>query len=71
MNWAEGNYQSLFSPAGAQTATSGVYTYRYYAGTNAYVGVSSTDNNVYYMGPDGKLQNEGALAGWLATAGCQ
>ena len=71
LNWAEGNYPGLFSPAGAKTQVSGVYAYRYYPGTNAYVGLSSADNTVNYMGADGVIHNEGALAGWLATAGCQ
>jgi hypothetical protein len=70
-NWAERNYPALFAPSGSPTATSGVYTYRYYSATNAYVGVSSDDNHVYYMGADGVLQNEGSLSNWLTTAGCQ
>jgi Domain of unknown function (DUF4158) len=63
--------QSLFSPSGSLTAVWSVYTYRYYSATNVYVGVSSTDNDVYYMGADGVLQNEGSLSNWLTTAGCQ
>jgi len=69
--WAEGNYPDLFAPSGSFTEVSGVYNYRYYSATNAYMGVSSTDNHVYYMGPDGLLQNEGPLTNWLPMAGCQ
>ncbi len=71
LNWAETNYVSLFSPAGAATQTLPPYTYRYYKNTNAYVGVSSANNDVYYLGPDGNLLDVGALSGWLTTAHCQ
>ena len=47
------------------------YTYRYYAGTNTYLGASSLDNHVYYMGPDGEMQDEGDMYKWIALAGCQ
>jgi len=71
-NWAEGNYPALFVPAGATTAVSGVYTYRHYSATNAYLGVSSVDNHVYYMvGSNGTLQDEGPTSHWLPKAGCQ
>ncbi len=70
-NWAEGKYPSLFAPAGSPTATEAVYTYRHYSATNAYLGVSSIDNNVYYLGPDGKLQHVGPTSYWLPKAGCQ
>jgi hypothetical protein len=69
-NWAEANYPSLFAPAGGASLVYLGYYYRYYAATRSYVGVSGLDNNVYYIGPDGALRNVGALAGWLATAGC-
>lgn len=71
LDWAEQSYPQLFSPAGAVSQVSPPYTYRYYRNTNAYVGVSSTDNHVYYLGPDGSLQDVGGLPGWLAKAGCQ
>ena len=70
-NWAEINYPTLFAPAGTATETSGVYTYRYYSGTNAYLGVSSANNDVYYIGPSGVWQNEGPTSNWLPLAGCQ
>ena len=47
-----------------------VYNYLYYSGTNSYLGVSVADNNIYYMGPDGQLQNEGPLSYWLPISGC-
>ena len=70
LNWAERNYSQLFSPAGAVSQTSSPYYYRYYPDTNSYVGVSSADNHVYYLGPDGILQDEGSLSSWLDTSGC-
>lgn len=70
-NWAEKNYASLFAPAGSATAVWTVYTYRYYAATNAYLGVSSADNDVWYKGPDGVLLDAGPLSKWLPLAGCQ
>ncbi len=71
LNWAESaKYASLFLPAGAATQISPPYTYRYYSKTNAYVGVSSDNNHVYYQGPDGAMKDVGDLATWLTTAGC-
>ena len=69
-NWAEKNYPQLFSPAGATSQTSVPYYYRYYQNTNSYLGISSDNNHVYYLGPDGVLQDVGQLSGWLSTAGC-
>jgi hypothetical protein len=69
-NWAESQYGYLFNPAGFQTTTWREYNYRYYSGTNSYLGVSSNDNHVYYLGPDGVMHDEGALAQWLPLAGC-
>jgi hypothetical protein len=71
INWAEVNYPTLFAPPGSSTATWDVYTYRYYSATNAYLGVSSVDSHVYYMGADGNLQNVGPQSYWLSKAGCQ
>ena len=71
LNWAETNYPSLFSPAGAISQFQSPYIYRYYRNTNSYLGVSSSDNHVYYLRPDGILENVGDLSGWLTTASCQ
>ncbi len=70
-NWAEQTYPGLFAPANSTTATWSNYTYRYYSGTNAYLGVSSTDNHIYYLGQDGVFQDEGDMSKWLSLAGCQ
>lgn len=71
LNWAEDVYPSLFSPSGAISQFQSPYTYRYYSYTSSYVGVSSFNNHVYYLGPDGVLLDVGDLSGWLTTASCQ
>jgi hypothetical protein len=71
LDWAETAYPTLFSPAGgATTQVSPPFTYRYYPATNSYVGFSSADNHVYYKGPTGVLQDEGAIDAWTGKAGC-
>lgn len=70
-NWAETAYANLFAPATGYAQVLAPYTYRYYAKTNSYLGVSSADNHVYYLGPEGVLQDVGELSKWLATAKCQ
>lgn len=68
-NWAQANYPTLFAPAAA-TAFTGNYVFRYYATTNAYLGIDVTDQNVYYLPAGGALQNQGPKAGWLTTSNC-
>jgi hypothetical protein len=72
-NWAERTYPNWFAPVPAISTTLAQYYYRYYAQTNAYLGTSSADNHVYYVGPlsNNSLLDVGALSGWLSTAGCQ
>jgi hypothetical protein len=72
-NWAERTYPGFFTPAGATSSTLAPYYYRYYPQTNSYLGTSSADNHVYYLGPlsSNSFFDEGALSGWLSTAGCQ
>jgi len=69
-NWAESQYAYLFSPAGFATTVWTEFNYRYYPATNAYLGVSSKDGSVYYMGADGVMHNEGSLSYWLLQSGC-
>jgi hypothetical protein len=69
-NWAESFYPGLFSPPGKSQLLS-PYTYRYYAGTNAYLGVDSGNNHVYYLSDAVGLLDEGDLSKWLPLAGCQ
>ncbi len=71
MNWAQTFYPNLFSPPVSGVQFSSPYTYRYYPGTNAYVGVSSADNHVYYRGPDDASPRDmGDLSALLKEAGC-
>jgi hypothetical protein len=71
-NWAESAYPNLFYPS-ASSATQAPYYYRHYAGTGAYLGKSSQDERVYYLGPlsGGGLLDLGALSEWVVTAGCR
>lgn len=68
-NWAERNYPSLLFPANAISQTLNPYYYRYYSGSNAYLGISSADNHVYYLGSAGLL-DVGPQQAWLGTSGC-
>jgi triacylglycerol lipase len=70
-NWAQTFHPDLFSPAVSGVQFSSPYTYRYYPATNSYVGVSSADNHVYYLGPyDVSPQDVGELSAWLVESGC-
>ena len=70
-NWAEGKYSEALAPAGAATQISGIYSYRYYSGTKAYLGVSSADYHLYYMHEeDGELHDQGLLVNWLPVSEC-
>lgn len=71
-DWAETEYPDLFAPPSGST-TQAPYYYRHYAGTGAYLGKSSQDDRVYYLGPlsAGGLLDLGALSEWAATAGCR
>ncbi len=69
MNWAERNYPALVAPA----ATSQVdvpYYFRYYSGTNSYLGFSFADDHMYYLGANG-LVDHGHKSKWLSASGCQ
>ena len=70
MNWVENSYPGLLAPAGSLSTTAGGYTFRYYAASGTYLGVSSANNRLYYQGADGMLQDEGPLTDWLPKAGC-
>ena len=70
LNWAELSYGHLFSPGGTSTEILHPFSYRYYRITNSYLGVSSIDNFVYYVGSDKVLQNAGDSSQWLSKAGC-
>ncbi len=71
-NWAEKTYPQYFSPAGAASATSSPYYYRYYSGTANYLGVSSADNHVWVLGPSfgNELRDVGSTSSYLGASGC-
>lgn len=70
-NWAETGHASLFAPAGATTQTTGIYTYRYYSGTQAYLAVAN--DRVYYLRPatGSTPLDAGPTSQWYPLAGCQ
>lgn len=71
-SWAELIYPNLFAPAAAVSQILMPYYYRYYPGTNAYLGTSSADNQLYYLGPasGNTLLDVGSLSYWRIAAGC-
>lgn len=72
LNWAERTYPSDLAASRVDgTRFSSPYTYRYYNVADAYVGVSTRDNHVYYLGADRTMQDLGPLDGWLGTAACR
>ncbi len=68
-NWAERTVPSLLNPP-ASTRTAAPYTFRFYSGTNAYLGVSSLDNHLLYVS-GGAVMDLGHQSTWLTQAGCQ
>lgn len=70
-NWAELHYPSYFAPSGPASHSDGPYYWRAYAGTNAYLAVSS--GKLYYLGPESAntVVDLGATSTWYATASCQ
>lgn len=58
-NWAEAAYPQILTPSPSGSGDYNGYYYRYYSGTNSYVGTK--DGSVFFMGPDGVIQNLGTL----------
>ncbi len=48
-DWFEANFPEYVSPAGQPSATIANYYYRYYPGTNSFIGIDSKNNHVYYL----------------------
>lgn len=71
-NWGEHHYPELLFPSAAQSQTLAPYYYRHYPGTNSYVGISSQDDRLRYMGSASNHQmlDLGSMATWKQTAGC-
>lgn len=72
-DWAGITYPSFFAPTGAISRMFSPYYYRYYVQTNSYLGISSVDNHVYYLGPlsNNSIIEVGGLPDWLSTSNCQ
>lgn len=68
-NWGERTVPTLLNPP-SQTVAAAPYTYRYYSGTNAYLGISSVDNHLLYAA-SGQVMDLGHQSIWLTQAGCQ
>lgn len=68
--WAESKYAQFLSPAEAVSQTFPPYYFRYYKNTNAYLGISSVDTHLYFLGSNGNLLDLGQVSVWLTTAGC-
>lgn len=72
-NWGEDTYPSLLSPQRATSQTLAPYYYRYYSTANAYLGISSDDFHLYYLGPASAnaLLDLGVAATWVDQAHCR
>lgn len=71
--WAEKTHPELLSPSGVNTETLGIFRYRHYPATRAYLGLSSSDDHLYYIGPlsTDRQMDLGAVSEWYTTAGCR
>ena len=69
--WAENSYSHLFSTnqGKATTQFSSQWIYRYYPGSDTYLGGSTEDGHVYYM-ENGVMHDAGSIDDALATAHC-
>ncbi len=68
--WLEKSYPA-YVPSGPASSTAAPYTYRAYS-TGNIIGVSATDNHLYFYGPatGRSLADLGLLANYKAAAGC-
>ena len=69
-NWSEIDYPTLFIPAGAVSQAVAPLYYRSYPTTGTYLGISSKDNHVWFMGTDNIMQDLGNSSAWYTVAGC-
>jgi poly(3-hydroxybutyrate) depolymerase len=65
-NWAESLYPSLFAPAAPASQQALGYFYRFYSGTNSYIGTK--DGRGYYLVPGGDITDAGVLSTYLDAA---
>jgi len=71
-NWGEHHYADLLWPAATHAQTLAPYYYRHYPGTDSYVGISSQDDHLRYMGSasNNQMLDLGSMATWKQSAGC-
>jgi hypothetical protein len=71
-NWAEDHYASLLATSRPHSLTLSSYYYRYYWQTNSYLGTSSSNQHLYFVGAvtGGNAYDLGPVANWYTTAGC-
>ncbi len=67
-DWFEANRPQDFSPAGQPSATMGNYYYRYYPGSNSFIGIDSNNNHVYSL-KGTQLVDLGPAAYWHEQMG--
>ncbi|MDD2759471.1 MAG: hypothetical protein PHH11_04160 [Methylomonas sp.] len=70
-NAQESAYPELFPASGIPSESLMTYYYRHYESTNYYLGISSHDNHLYQLGPDGVLQDLGDASTLMTAAGCR
>jgi hypothetical protein len=71
-NWAENQYVSIAAPPNRNSAWFGEFYFRYYNGTNNYLGYSTADGRIALMGPasGGSVSYVGDMAAFLTPSGC-
>jgi len=69
-NWAESSYGFMFLPKGTQSSSLGLYYFRYYSETKAYLAVAA--DSLFYLGPlsDNQAADLGSVSTWYAKADC-
>lgn len=70
--WGEHHYADLLRPGPVRSLTFDPYYYRHYPGTNSYLGISSQDDHLHYLGSasSNQMLDLGTMATWKQSAGC-
>ena len=71
-DWAETNYPALFNPADKVTQQFEDYNYRFYSGTNTYLGVfKGTNIHLLQLNKSQDIVDVGTVDQYLPLSGCQ
>lgn len=70
-DWGEDHYADLLRPRRPASLALAPYYYRSYPGSGSHVGVSGTDDHLYFMDNLGRLTDLGGAADWSTRAGCR